>query len=201
MITFLPRVAYWVSRGWNVLVPDHRGSTGHGRTFQQALDQRWGDADVDDVAAAIRLVHQQGIGTPHRTVMMGGSAGGYVALRLVERFPELVAGAAVAYPVSDPTSLFEATHRFEAHYDHSLVGPNTRPVDPALVRRPILILHGDSDPVVPLDQSIRFADRMRAAGGDIALHVYEGEGHGFRQPANQRDEFDRIGGFVHRLIG
>ena len=47
-----------------------------------------------------------------------------------------------------------------------------------LTRTPILMLHGDADPVVPVEQSSMFADRVRTAGGDVELHVYDGEGHG-----------------------
>jgi len=50
-VTFMPRIAYWRSLGWNVLVPDHRGSTGHGRAYQQALRGQWGELDVDDTLA------------------------------------------------------------------------------------------------------------------------------------------------------
>ena len=47
LVTWMPRIAHWRSRGWNVLVPDHRGSTGHGRAYQQAMQGRWGALDVE----------------------------------------------------------------------------------------------------------------------------------------------------------
>ncbi len=198
-VTFLPRITYWVSRGWTVLVPDHRGSTGHGRSFQQAMRHGWGTVDTTDVAATIAYAQALGWGTRSRTVLMGGSAGGYTALNVLVSNPELVAGAAVVYPVSDPSVLAQATHRFEAHYNDTLVGADPVVVDPERLARPVLILHGDQDPVVPLSQSVSLVERATALGKDVEFHVFEGEGHGFRQPTNQASEYAFIERFVQRI--
>ncbi|MEY4605437.1 MAG: hypothetical protein RLY45_197 [Actinomycetota bacterium] len=211
-VTFMPRLAYWCSRGWSVLVPDHRGSTGHGRDYQQALRGKWGILDVDDTIAATRWAQQRGLARPSTTVLMGGSAGGYTALRVIAAAPEVCAGAAVAYPVTDLADLAERSHRFERHYTDTLVGPLPTAADdyrhrsPAwhadrYVDHPLLVLHGDADAVVPVEQSRVFVERVRAAGGRARLHVYEGEGHGFRQRANQLDEFRRVEEFLDGIVG
>jgi dipeptidyl aminopeptidase/acylaminoacyl peptidase len=211
-VDFRPRVAYWCSRGWDVLVVDPRGSTGHGRDYRQALNGAWGRLDVDDTAALIRRAHTQGWATPTTTVMMGGSSGGLTVLGLLADHGDLVAGAVVSYPVSDLAALAEATHRFEAHYTDTLVG---RPGEPGLDDRfhslspihradrivsPLLVFHGSDDPVVPLAHSVTLADRIRSSGGDVELVVYEGEGHGFRDPTNQRDEYARTEQFLRRIL-
>lgn len=209
-VTFMPRLAYWAQRGWNVLVPDFRGSTGHGRAYQQAMAGRWGELDTADVAGAIAHAHALGWGSPATTVAVGGSAGGFTALNVVIGHPGLVAGAVVLYPVTDLAALDATTHRYEAHYNHTLVGPPD--VAPAryaerspLLRAeqisvPVLVLHGTDDPVVSLAQSEALRDRVLAAGGDLELVVYEGEGHGFRQPANQLDEYRRMADFLGRVV-
>jgi dipeptidyl aminopeptidase/acylaminoacyl peptidase len=61
---------------------------------------------------------------------------------------------------------------------------------------PVLVMHGDSDPVVPVEQSRAFVDRCRAAGGTVEYVEYEGEGHGFRKPENQLDEYARMQSFL-----
>lgn len=209
-VTFMPRIAYWWSRGWDVLVPDPRGTTGHGREYQQALRGRWGELDVDDTAAVLRASHDRGWSRRDRTVMMGSSSGGLTALGVLGRHRGLAAGAVVLYPVTDLAVLAEESHRFEAHYTLSLVGPledveRYRELSPVSycdrIDVPVLLVHGDSDPVVPLSSSVIFADRMRSAGGDIDLVVYEGEGHGFRDPANKRDEYARTAAFLRRVVG
>ena len=131
-VDFRPRIAYWWSRGWDVLVVDPRGTTGHGRRYQQALNGGWGRYDVDDTAALIRHAHREGWASPAHTVVMGASSGGLTVLGVLADAPDLVAGAVASYPVSDLASLAAATHRFEAHYTDTLVGA---PDDPATERR------------------------------------------------------------------
>ena len=210
-VSFMPRIAYWRAQGWSILVPDHRGSTGHGRAYQQVLRGRWGILDVSDTLAITRHAHDSGWGTPATTVIMGGSAGGFTALGALAENPSLFAATVVLYPVTDLVSLAQHSHRFELHYTDSLIGPlpatldeyrNRSPISHAdrYTTRPMLIMHGDTDPVVPVEQSRLFAERVRAAGGDIELHVYEGEGHGLRQRENQLDEYRRIAGFLARHV-
>lgn len=208
-VEFMPRIAYWWSRGWDVLVPDPRGSTGHGRAYQQALRGEWGRLDVDDAAAIVRASHDRGWSTASRTVMMGSSSGGLTVLGVLGLHPGVAAGGVVLYPVTDLAALSEATHRFEAHYTDSLVGPRAdiakyRDRSPLAyadrIDVPLLVMHGDADPVVPLSSTEAFVSRMRAAGGDVELVVMEGEGHGFRQPDNRRADFDLTGAFLARLV-
>ena len=61
-------------------------------------------------------------------------------------------------------------------------------------------MHGDADPVVPLSSTLRFVERMRAAGGDVELHVFEGEGHGFRAPEHRRADFELTARFLDRVV-
>jgi len=208
-VEFMPRIAYWWARGWDVLVPDPRGSTGHGRAYQQALRGEWGRLDVDDTAAIVRASHGRGWSEPARTVMMGSSSGGLTALGVLGLHPGVAAGGVVLYPVTDLAGLAEATHRFEAHYTDSLVGPRH---DVAAYRErsplayadridvPLLVMHGDEDPVVPLGSTVAFVSRVRDAGGDVELVVMEGEGHGFRQPANRRADYELTAAFLARLV-
>ena len=211
-VTFLPRLAYWRAQGWNVLVPDHRGSTGHGRRYQQAMNGAWGELDVADTVDLLDAAQRDGLGAPARTVAIGASAGGFTALGVAARAPQLIAAVVAASPVADLLDLAERSHRFERHSTVHLVGPlpaaadvyRTRsPVAAAarLAAVPVLLVHGDADPVVPVEQSRLLAERIAAAGGDVELHVYAGEGHGLRQPAHQLDEYARVGAFLARVTG
>jgi dipeptidyl aminopeptidase/acylaminoacyl peptidase len=211
-VDFRPRIAYWCARGWDVLVVDPRGTTGHGRKYQQALDGQWGRLDVDDTAALIRHAHREGWSSPATTVVMGGSSGGLTVLGVLADHADVVAGGVTSYPVSDLGALAESTHRFEAHYTDTLVGPRG---DPGVDERfrvlspvaragaivgPLLVFHGSDDPIVPVAHSVSLVERVRASGGDVELVVYEGEGHGWRNPDNTRDEYARTELFVRRLL-
>ena len=212
-VTFMPRIAYWCAAGWDVLVPDHRGSSGHGRDYQQALHGRWGELDVADTIAVVEHAHVQGWAAPERTVLMGGSAGGFTVLGALAARPGLVAAATVAYPVGDLADLAERSHRFERHYTTSLVGrPGSSPETDRVLRdrspvwfahritTPLLVFHGADDPVVPVAQSTVLAERIRTGGGDVELCVYPGEGHGFRQIDHQIDEYRRTEAFLRRHV-
>lgn len=211
-VSFMPRIAYWIDRGYDVLVPDFRGSTGHGREYTRALNAGWGEVDADDVHAIVRHVTSME-GYRHADVAyLGSSAGGLTALCAAARHPETVSAIAVAYPVSDIAALDGVTHRFEAHYNRSLVGSSeeterlSRERSPLaladeLARLPILIFHGTDDHVVPIEQSRRLASALRSRGGSVDLIVFEGEGHGFKRLDHRIEEFARTEEFLERHLG
>jgi len=209
-VGFMPRVAYWWSRGWDILVPDPRGSTGHGRDYQQALHGGWGVVDVDDTAAILQRSHATGHSASDRTVMMGSSSGGLTVLGVLGRHGGLAAGGVVLYPVADLVALAEESHRFEAHYTESLVGPlsdagryeGRSPLSYAdAIDVPLLVMHGDADPVVPISSTVALVDVMRRAGRDVEFVVMEGEGHGFRDPVNKRADYLVTESFLRRVLG
>ncbi len=209
-VSFRPRIAYFVERGWAVLVPDHRGSTGHGRAYTQAMRGGWGELDVHDTAAGVRAAARNGWCDPTRVAVMGGSAGGFTVLNLLAHHPHLFAAGVDLYGVTDLLDLAETTHRFEAHYLESIVGPlpaaaeqyrRRSPVHLAdRITAPLLILQGADDAVVPPAQSRAIAERLRSLGRTVELQVYEGEGHGWGRPETVVDELDRVEAFLHRHV-
>ncbi len=210
-VSFLPRVAFWCRQGWNVVVPDHRGSSGHGRAYQQALNGRWGELDVADVVDVLDCLATKGVSRPEHTVVFGSSSGGFTALGVLAAAPELVAAVVALSPVTDLLDMAARTHRFERHYTERLVGPlpeaeeRYRERSPILhaqrfTARPILLLHGADDAVVPVDRTLVFAERVRTAGGTVEVHVYPGEGHGVRRREHRVDEYLRAHAFLERHL-
>lgn len=213
-VDWRPRIQYWLSRGWDVLAVDPRGTTGHGRAYQQALHRQWGRLDVDDTADLLRHAHESGWADPTTTIVIGGSSGGLTVLGVLTDHADLVAGGVASYPISDLKALTEVTHRFEAHYTDTLVAPNDgsdeseaafarlSPIHRAhRITSPLLIFHGTDDPVVPIAQSEALVESIEASGGVVELVVFDGEGHGFRQPENVEAEYERTEAFLDRLVG
>ena len=183
-----PEVAALTQR-WAVLRPNPRGSTGSGRAYLRALDGGWGAADLDDVVAGIEaIVARPGIDAS-RVAVVGGSAGGMLALLVALRRPDLVHACVVSYAVTDLRDLAAVEYRFEQHYTECLVGPlpgseaeyvaRSPITDAASLRVPTLMLHGDADPVVPVAQMHAFAATAREGGADIATVEFPDEGHGW----------------------
>jgi len=200
------RVAEFVDRGWTVLAPNGRGSTGYGRAYAQALRHAWGVLDVDDTVAGIRAAVARRWCDPTRVALHGSSAGGFTALLVAAAAPELVRAVAATYPVTNLVALTEHTHRFESRYNDLLIGPLPEAASEyarrsplarvAAIRAPVLLLQGTADRVVAAADTIGFADALRAAGGDVTLQLYDGEGHGGWRPDARADAIARTFAFL-----
>jgi dipeptidyl aminopeptidase/acylaminoacyl peptidase len=185
-----PTIQLFTTRGYGVLDVNYRGSTGYGRAYRDALRGRWGEADVDDVIAGARHLAERGIVDPARIFIRGGSAGGFTVLRSLGRSDVFSAGSC-HYGVSDLEALSRDTHKFESHYDRSLIGPYPERRDlfverspihhPERIRRPVIFFQGMDDRVVPPNQTEGLARALRAQGNEVEVHLFEGEGHGFRR--------------------
>jgi dipeptidyl aminopeptidase/acylaminoacyl peptidase len=204
------RVQRHVQRGWAVLQPNYRGSTGYGVAYRQALDGHWGERDVADVAAGIRHAVKEGWCDPRRVVLMGGSAGGMTVLLTAARNADLVAAVVALYPVTNLVDLHARTDRFESGYTPALVGAlpaaqsewrERSPITHASeIRVPVLLLHGSADRSVPPEQSGDLEVALRGAGTWVERHVYDGEGHGWRRAVTLADELTRVDAFLARWV-
>jgi dipeptidyl aminopeptidase/acylaminoacyl peptidase len=187
---FDPLVQFFTSRGLAVAFVDYRGSSGYGRAYRRALDGRWGEADVDDCVQAAEALAAGGVVDGARMAIRGTSAGGMTALAALIRSRRF-RGAASWYGVTDLEALVADTHDFESRYLDTLVGPwpaaasryrSRSPIHhPDQVVGAVLLLQGEEDPIVPVDQARRFAEQLDRHGVSRELVVFAGESHGFRR--------------------
>ncbi len=187
---------FWTTHGFAVIDINHRGSTGYGRKFRDALLGQWGVADTADVKATIEFVIDQGLADSDRVFIRGRSAGGYAVQRALTEFPELFAAGASYYGIGDLATLAAITHKFEAYYCDQLLGETydserAKKVDSAYynrspihfmdkIRCPMILFQGLDDKVVPPELSQQVADVLKQQGVAYEHHEYAGEGHGFR---------------------
>ncbi len=189
---FDPALQFFTTRGFAVATVDYAGSSGYGRTYRQGTLQRaqWGVADAHDcLDTALHLATHHRIDAT-RMAIRGTSAGGFTALNALAAGEGFTACASW-YGVTDLLRLAATTHDFEAHYNDRLVGPLPEAEARYVTRSPVnhaaamtgavLLLQGADDPVVPLSQAQILHDALRASGRLCELHVFEGEGHGFRR--------------------
>jgi dipeptidyl aminopeptidase/acylaminoacyl peptidase len=200
-------IQFWTSRGWGVVDVNYGGSTGFGRAYRQRLDGQWGVVDVADCAAAARALVAAGRADPARVAFEGGSAGGFTVLAAL-CFTDVFAAGACRYPVADPEALLAADHRFEARYTESLIGPwpQARATYEARsplrhaerITVPVIFFHGLDDRVVPALQSERMVEALRRHGREAELHLFAGEGHGFRDSAVRTTVLEATEAFFRR---
>jgi dipeptidyl aminopeptidase/acylaminoacyl peptidase len=201
---------FWTSRGFAVADVNYRGSTGYGRSYRGELTGEWGVADVDDCVAVAEHLVAAGRVDPRRLLIRGGSAGGFTVL-CAFAFHDLFAAGASLYGVADLEALARDTHKFEARYLDSLVGPYPEARDRYIERspihhvdrldRPVIVLQGLEDEIVPPSQSEMIVDALRAKGVPVAYVAFEGEQHGFRQAPNIKRALEAELYFYGRVFG
>ncbi len=186
-------IQFWTSRGFAVLDVNYRGSTGFGRAYREALYDKWGVADVDDMVAGAEYLVARGDADPERLAIRGGSAGGFTTLAALT-FRDTFSAGASHYGIGDLMALARDTHKFESRYLDRIVGP--LPESEALYRErspinytdqldcPVIFLQGLDDKVVPPNQAEAMVEALQAKGIPVAYLAFEGEGHGFRRAEN-----------------
>ena len=203
-------VQLFTSRGIAVVDVDYRGSTGYGRAYRDALRGRWGEVDVEDCVAAARYLAERGAVDPERMAIEGGSAGGFTTLAALAFRDDFAAGISL-FGVGDLEALARDTHKFEARYLDSLVGPYPERAD--LYRKrspvhhldevscPVLVLQGLEDKVVPPAQAEAIVAALRANAVPHAARMFEGEGHGFRGATAIRAALESRLAFLGAVFG
>jgi dipeptidyl aminopeptidase/acylaminoacyl peptidase len=204
-------VQYWTSRGFAVADVDYRGSTGYGRRYRDALQGRWGIADLDDVVSCARWLAEQGRVDPARMAIRGGSAGGYTTLAALTFRPGVFACGASHYGVADLAALAADTHSFESRYLDGLVAPwpsgaavyaERSPIHHTdALDTPLAVFQGDEDAVVPPEQAEMMVAALREKGVPHAYLLFAGEQHGFRKAENIRAALDGELSFYAQVLG
>jgi dipeptidyl aminopeptidase/acylaminoacyl peptidase len=216
-----PIAQFLASRGYAVLEPEPRGSTGFGRKHYESSYKQWGLTMQDDLTdGALHLVNE-GIVDKSRMCLFGGSYGGYASLQGLVREPDLWKCSAPYVAVTDLFLLQTVQHSDIAQNDTKVldteftvaVGDGTRDREQFMrtspsknvdkIKAPILLAMGSDDRRVPIIHADEFVKSMQAAGrGDLVEYVvYKGEGHGFNKDANVLDHFRRLERFLAKHIG
>jgi dipeptidyl aminopeptidase/acylaminoacyl peptidase len=176
-----------------VLDVNYGGSTGYGRAYRERLRGQWGVVDVDDCCNGAQHLVALGKADGDRLVIDGGSAGGYTTLCALTFRNTFKAGASL-YGVSELEILARDTHKFEARYLDSIVGPYPEAQELYAARSPInfvqqlncpvIFFQGDEDKIVPPNQAELMVEALRQKGLPVAYVLYPGEQHGFRKAEN-----------------
>jgi dipeptidyl aminopeptidase/acylaminoacyl peptidase len=211
-----PYAQWLANRGYAVLQPNFRGSTGYGKKFLNAGNRQWGKTMHDDLADAVRWAAKEGLADPRKVAIMGGSYGGYSALAGAAFTPELFR---CSVDIVGPSNLFTLIRSIPPYWKPMLglfakrLGDIDDPKDEPLLRAasplfsaeririPILIGQGANDPRVKQAESEQIVAAIEKNGGAVTYVLYPDEGHGFARPENRTDFNARAEAFLAGCLG
>ncbi len=189
------------SRGFVVIQPNFRGSTGYGTSFQTANFQDLGGGDLKDVLAAKRFLVDTGYVDPDRVGIMGGSYGGFMTLMALGKAPKEFAAGVQLYGIINWRTMIETASPLLRQYVISLLGDpeeHGAVYDAASpmayvpsIEAPLLTLQGANDVRVPQGQAKEVEAALKATGTKSEVIFYPEEGHGFQKRDNQLDSLRR----------
>lgn len=189
------------SRGYLVIQPNPRGSTGYGRAFQTANFQDLGGGDLKDELAAKDFLVATGYADGKRFGITGGSYGGFMTLMAIGRAPDAFAAAVQQYGIIDWRTMWAHEDAGLQSYQKSLLGdpdsfPKVYDASSPLTyikaaKAPLLSLQGENDIRVPRGQAQQVTAALKAKGNIAEVVFYPGEGHGFAKRENQVDALGR----------
>ncbi len=207
---------FFANRGYAVLMPNFRGSTGYGRKFLDAGNLEWGRKMQDDVTWGVKYMVAQGIADPKRVGILGGSYGGYATLAGVTFTPDLYAAAVDIVGPSNLITLLESIPPYwepirKVFYER-MGNPNT-PEGKALleaaspihsadkIRTPLLVAQGANDPRVNRREAEQIVVALRDRGFPVEYILAPDEGHGFQRPVNNSALFMESEKFLAQHLG
>ena len=213
--TFGAFTQYLVSKGYAVLVPNVRGSTGYGKSWTRLDSHDLGGGPLQDVVACKWwLVGNAGV-PDDKVVVMGGSYGGYMALAAEAFAPEEFAANVDYFGVSDLKSLVESFPAYWASSSQEIYEKFGNPRDPKdakyqhdrspihfvdRMKRPLFVAQGDKDPRVTKDQSDRIVEALRKRKVPVEYLLLENEGHGFSRTESMLRTYQATDAFLDRYL-
>jgi dipeptidyl aminopeptidase/acylaminoacyl peptidase len=202
-MTWYPLMVHMASRGWVVLVPNYRGSTGYGRTWQEASRFDFGGVDTDDVAAGAFYLQRENLADPKRIAVTGRSHGGYLTASCLTRYPELWAVGSAFVPFlnwfTNHTEIRPDLQQWDIENfgdpveNHDLWQERSPSFFLDRIRVPLQLICGRHDARCPISDSIQAYEALKQMGKEAELVVYEDEGHAFLKMENILDsEMHRV---------
>ncbi|MBV9182032.1 MAG: alpha/beta fold hydrolase, partial [Acidobacteria bacterium] len=211
-----PLAQFFANRGYAVLMPNFRGSTGYGRKFLDAGNLEWGRKMQDDVTWGVKYMVSQGIADPKRVGILGGSYGGYATLAGVTFTPDLYAAAV---DIVGPSNLITLLDSIPPYWEsirklfYARMGdPNTPQGKARLIEQspltsadkittPLLVVQGANDPRVNRREAEQIVIALRDRGFPVEYILAPDEGHGFARPINNLALFMASEKFLAHHLG
>jgi dipeptidyl aminopeptidase/acylaminoacyl peptidase len=207
---FNSRAVLLASRGFVVIAPNVRGSTGYGMEFQKANYKDLGGADLKDEIAGVDFLKATGFIDTRKVGIWGGSYGGFMTLMAIGKTPKVWAAAVDEYGILNWYTMLQHEDPRLQEYEKSLLGDpeKDRAVYEATSplkyirdeRTPLLVLQGERDIRVPLEEAQQVVAILKGEGRTVDAVYYPEEGHGFIKREHQIDELTRSIEWLERYL-
>jgi dipeptidyl aminopeptidase/acylaminoacyl peptidase len=210
---FNAQIQYLLSRGFDVLAPNYRGSTGFGLPFQESIkEDGWGGREQEDIRCGIETLMEAGIAKPGRVGVTGTSYGGYSTWWAITNFrPEIVAAAAPVCGMTDLIVDYYATRPDLRPYSEEMMGGSPKevperyrersPIDFVKnIKGELLIVQGVKDPNVTPANVHAVTKALQRENIPYDLLTFEDEGHGIARPRNLKILYPRLAEFFHHAF-
>lgn len=206
---------FLASRGYVVIEPDFRGSTGYGQRHMRAGWKQWGQRMQDDVSDALAFAIKSGQVDPKRVCIAGGSYGGYSALMGAVRNDNQYKCAVAWVAVTDPSYLStvfwddssDDQRKFsipltvgDPKKDASMLDANSPLKHASKIKIPVMLAYGGKDRRVPLVHGEEMRDALTAAGNKPEWIQYNDEGHGWSRTVNRIDFWTKVEAFLDKNL-
>ncbi len=210
-VEFSPIYQYLLHRGYAILAPNVRGSTGYGRAYSHLDDVEKRMDSVADLAHAARWLDASGVADARRIAVLGGSYGGFMVLAALTTDPDLWAAGVDIVGIANFVTFLENTGPWRRHLREAEYGSLER--DRALleaispihkvdrIRAPLMVIHGANDPRVPIGEAEQIVASINGRGGVVEYLRFEDEGHGIVKLANRLVCYPAIAAFLDRYLG
>lgn len=207
---FNPLYQYFISRGYAVLAPNIRGSSGYGKSYLAADNgpKRW-DA-LKDLNAAVDWIAMQPQLNPRKVAIMGGSYGGFAVLAMLAHYPSRFAAGVDMFGIADfktflaNTAPFRRPLRIAEYGDPEKDSEFMDAISPARnvhkIAAPLLVIQGANDPRVPESESAQIVQKVKARGGIVEYLLFPDEGHGIAKLANRIRCYEAVVDFLDRYV-
>ncbi len=210
---FSSNIQFWAAEmGITVIAPNVRGSNGYGRTYV-SLDNGYNREDsVRDIGALLDWVETQDDMDTDRTMVYGGSYGGYMVLASMVHYNDRLAGAIDVVGISNFVTFLENTQGYRRDLRRVEYGderdPDMRahleaisPLNSAdAISKPLFIIQGLNDPRVPAGEADQMLAAVRANNGEAWYLLATDEGHGFRKKSNRDYQYQAIALFLEQFL-
>ncbi len=206
--TFSAVDQYFLARGYAILVPNVRGSTGYGKTYTHLDDVHKREDSVKDLAAAVDWLKSRGGADPKRIAVMGGSYGGYMVLAAITLYPEIWAAAVELFGIANFETNLKRTSGYRRKLREREYGTLEkdleflRSISPIYkvdrIRAPLFVLQGKNDPRVPYTESEQIVKALRDRNRPVEYILFEDEGHGFVKLNNRLFMYPKIVEFLDK---